>query len=178
MLVKYCSRVFALQLVSTAILIVTLVIVGRQVAEGRRAAYSTAYAVVREILQSPETRAARRHVLTQLDDPKKFDEWSTDDKQIAEIVCQSYDDAAIMCRRGMLPANVVADSWGDSLRRSWPIVLPLVVAYREKREAPELWDDFEWMAELAAHSPGPSMGRLQRCRNKVGDWIGGSDRPR
>ena len=54
-----------------------------------------------------------------------------------------------MCKHGMMPTDVLADGWGDSLRRSWDILRPLVLRYRSDRDAPELWDDFEWLAGVA-----------------------------
>jgi hypothetical protein len=183
---------FVLQLVSTAVLLVTLTFVGRQVAEGRRAAYATAFGVVVGILQSQEIRNARGHVLNNLGPretknwsghkvlwpSKEFSKWDERDRNLAASVCQSYDTAAIMCRRGMLPPDVVADSWGDSLRKIWPIVKPLIDEYQISR-APEYWDDFVWMAELAHSQPWKHQKRWRRkIRVKLGDWVGGSDRPR
>ena len=49
----------------------------------------------------------------------------------------------------MIPAKVVADSWGDSLRKTWGILAPLVTYYRLQRNSGEYWDDYEWLAGQA-----------------------------
>jgi hypothetical protein len=168
----------ALNVVSTLVLVVTLVLVGRQVAEGRRAAYATALGIVYELLQSPEVRRSRGVVLGELRG-KPFDTWSGSDRDHAANVCQSYDAAAIVCRRGMLPPDVVADSWGSSLRRTWPVVRPLVDERRREGGAPELWDDVEWLVHIAEHREWASPRSLpQRFAQAVGDSIAGRDRPR
>lgn len=43
--------------------------------------------------------------------------------------------------------NIIIDNWGPSLRRSWPILSPLVYEYRQMFEAEEYWDDFEWLVK-------------------------------
>ncbi|WP_459546674.1 DUF4760 domain-containing protein [Nocardia sp. X0981] len=77
--------------------------------------------------------------------------------QRAEKVCHSYYCVGIMCRNGFIPTNVVADSWGDSLRTCWNGLQPLVEKYRSERNPPQLWDEFPWLAERAVelHRTGP-----------------------
>jgi hypothetical protein len=54
-----------------------------------------------------------------------------------------------MVRYGFLPKEHIVDSWEASLRRSWPLVLPIILAYRQERNSAEIWDDFEWLAREA-----------------------------
>ncbi len=62
---------------------------------------------------------------------------------------QNYDCVGIMCRQGFIPVAVVADSWGDSFRRTWAILAPLAASYRVTRNSKESWDDYEWLAAQA-----------------------------
>lgn len=80
---------------------------------------------------------------------KNFSAWTSDEKKRAEKVCHNYDAVGIICRNNLLPAHLVADSWGDSLRRCWNILSPLVAEYRTSRNSQEYWDDFEWLAREA-----------------------------
>ena len=51
--------------------------------------------------------------------------------------------------------------------------------YRVGREEPELWDDFEWLAGFARDHPWTQSTSWQvRTRARLGNWIGGLDRPR
>lgn len=163
------------QAVSTVAIVGTLWLVGRQVVEGRRAAHATAFGTLHAILQADEVRRARAHVLGALRD-KERDCWDEADRAAVGIVCSSYDAAAIMCRRGLLPVDLVADSWGDSIRRCWAIVAPLVAERRTQYGSPEYWDDFEWMASQASSQPWLTTSITARLRAEVGRWVGGTTR--
>jgi len=138
----------ALNTVSALALLVTVLIMAFQIREMRRATYAAAFKAVYDMLQTDDVRNARRIVLGTLSS-KPFDSWTDEEKRIAEKVCSSYDTVAIMVRNGMVPADVVADSWGDSLRRTWRVLSPLVDAYRAQRNSSEYWDDYEWLAKQA-----------------------------
>ena len=137
-----------LNTVSALALLVTVLIMAFQIREMRRATYAAAFKAVYDMLQTDDVRNARRIVLGTLAS-KPLDSWTDEEKRIAEKVCSSYDTVAIMVRNGMVPVDVVADSWGDSLRRTWHILSPLVNAYRVQRNSREYWDDYEWLAEQA-----------------------------
>lgn len=172
--------VFVLQLVALVVLVVTMLVIGRQTSEARRAAYAQAFGVVFQILQEQSVRDARRVVLRSLTG-MPVEEWTEAEIQSAEIVCATYDTAAIMCRHGMLPVDVLADSWGDSIRRSWVTLEPLVSDYRAKRDANELWDDFQWLALEAEafvhHRHFQRLSALDRVRSRVANVVAGADHP-
>ncbi|MET8653914.1 DUF4760 domain-containing protein [Nocardia aurea] len=135
--------------VSTAVIaLVAATLVIWQVSEMRRATYATAFKAVHDLLQQEELRQDRRFVLTTLR-PRPVDTWTNDEIVRAERVCASYDAVGIMCRMKFIPIDVVAVSWGDSLRTSWTILRPLVERYRAERGAPEFWNDFQRLAGRA-----------------------------
>lgn len=124
------------------------VIVVWQVVEARRATFASAFKVAYDILQAEDLRRDRRVVSAVLKS-KDLASWTHEEIAHAERVCQSYDAIGIMCRHGYLPTKVIADSWGDSLRTTWCVVRPLVERYRIDRNAPEFWDDYQWLAKEA-----------------------------
>ena len=134
--------------VPSLIALITAIFILLQVKEIKRATYTGAFKAIYEILQDEEKRKARGHVLNVLS-KKEYKDWTDEDKKIAEKVCHNYDSAGIIVRNKMLPTKIVADSWGDSLRRCWSILHPLVRDYRTTRNSDEFWDDFEWLAKKA-----------------------------
>jgi len=136
------------QIVSAVILVVTALILWIQISETRRATYTTAFKAVYDMLQDEAKREDRGFVLGDLAN-KPFNTWTPTEKQRAEKVCHNYDAVGIICRNRLLPTHLVADSWGDSLRRCWTILSPLVTEYRTTRNSREFWDDFEWLAREA-----------------------------
>lgn len=136
------------QILSAIILVVTAVILWIQISETRRATYTSAFKAVYDMLQDENKRKDRGFVLGELS-KKAFDTWTPQEKERAEKVCHNYDAVGIICKNRLLPTKLVADSWGDSLRRCWKILAPLVSEYRTARNSLEFWDDFEWLAREA-----------------------------
>jgi hypothetical protein len=133
---------------STLVLTVTLVFAHREIREIRHATYATSYKAAVDILQAEDIRSARRFVFTELEN-KPFENWSKDERRVAEKVCHTYDTVGQMVRHGMLPKKFIVDSWGPSLRRSLPILYPLIASLRTQLNADEVWDDFQWLAKEA-----------------------------
>jgi ADP-ribose pyrophosphatase YjhB (NUDIX family) len=109
------------------------------------AAHSQVYRAAVDILQGESVRSARRIVLSNLAGTKPS-RWSKKQRAAAETVCHTYDSVGIMVRYGMLPVEFIADSWGDSLRKTWKILAPLIEEYRQMRGSPEYWDDYQYLA--------------------------------
>ena len=136
------------QIASAITLIVTAVVLWLQINATRRASYTSAFKAVYDMLQDEAKRDDRGFVLGELA-KKSFDMWTPQEKKRAEKVCHTYDAVGIICRNRLLPTDLIADSWGDSLRRCWKVLAPLVSEYRTARNSREFWDDFEWLARQA-----------------------------
>lgn len=136
------------QITSSVILLLTAFILWLQIQATKRAAYASAFKEVYDMLQDETRRNERGFVLGNLA-KRDYDTWTDDDKKQAEKVCHNYDAVGIICRHKLLPTKLIADSWGDSLRRCWRTLKPIVFEYRKKRDSNEFWDDFEWLAQQA-----------------------------
>jgi hypothetical protein len=136
-------------------LLVTVIIMTRQTGEMRRSTHATAFQVTFDMLQAEDVRTARGVVLSTLKD-KPLKSWTEEEIREAEKVCYTYDSVAIMIRNGVVPVKAVADNWGDSLRRTWRILEPMVKSYRSERNAGEFWDDYEWLAKEAEKYQKPA----------------------
>lgn len=114
--------------------------------------HAQAYGVAHGILQPPNVREARRKIFQNFanDDFAHPEVLSPDARDSAEVVCHTFDSVGLLVRHGLLPAKHVAYPYAHSLRQSWRILSPLIVAYRASREAPELWTAFEELASIAA----------------------------
>lgn len=132
---------------STLIILISLGFLWWQLREVQRATHAQSYFSILNSLQDREIREARGRVFTLAG--KELKEWNSDDIKIAEIVCSSYDVVGILVRHKMVTETIIIDSWGDSLRKLWPILQPLVGKYRTERGVPEFWDDFESLANHA-----------------------------
>ena len=111
----------ALEAISTTITaafaLFTARIVITQILEMRRATHATAFKAVYDMMQADDIRAARGLVMGALSQ-KPLSQWTRDERDTAEKVCQNYDAVGIMCKRGFIPTEVVADSWGGLLAQN------------------------------------------------------------
>lgn len=130
-------------------LVSTLGFVIRQLIIMRRTLHAQAYSVAREILQDEKVRKERRLVFKHVSKYNSIDEWSKSERKRAQIVCHTYDSVGQMVKNHLLPKNIVIDNWNTSLIRCKTILVPLVEKYRRDWGAPELWDDFLWLAHEA-----------------------------
>lgn len=125
--------------------ILAAVYAAKQFKEMRKSTQAQSYTLVITHLQNEEVREARRMVFSLENIP--FNKWYKNNKarRAAEIVCHTYDAVGQMVRNNFLQRKIIFDSWGPSLRRSWPILAPLVQKYRREFLAEEYWDDYEWL---------------------------------
>ncbi len=116
-----------------------------QLSEMRRTTQAQAYSVAREILQDERARKARRTVFQLGREARPLEKWTKEEIEDAEIVCHTYDTVGQMVRYRLLWKIMIIDSWGHSIRASWPVVSPLVNKYRRDWDQIETWDDYEWL---------------------------------
>ena len=134
-----------LPIINTTMIFITCWFIILQVIEMRRTTHAQAYGIAREILQDEKVRAARKTIFNLGEKATSLNNWTQDEIRAAEIVCHTYDTVGQMIRNKLLPIKYIIDSWGPSLRKSWPIVSPLVIKDRDKWDAIEAWDDYEWL---------------------------------
>jgi Domain of unknown function (DUF4760) len=127
--------------------IVTAVILLWQLREVQRANRGQSYLTIVQYVQDESVRQARGVAFGLHSVPPES--WSEEQVHAAEKVCASYDVIGMLARRKLVDEEMIVDSWGDSLRRLWPILEPLISRYRRERNAPEFWDDFEYLAKRA-----------------------------
>jgi hypothetical protein len=67
-------------------------------------------------------------------------------RDLAEVVCRSYNDLAVMITREMLPADAANPAWISETKRLWPILSEFAVEERQRLSDPQLWIAFETLA--------------------------------
>ncbi len=134
--------------ITTVIAAFATIFVVLQLRSSILATQAQTYALVINLTQNEEIRQARKIVFSALKGRKPTD-WTAKETVAAERVCHTYDAVGQMVRNKYLPKKVIVDSWGPSLRLSWPILSPLVQKYRQEFNANEYWDDYEWLAKEA-----------------------------
>jgi hypothetical protein len=147
---------------SSVFVLISFLFLASQIREARKAAVGQAFLGIVAVVQDQSMREARRRVFALRD--TDLNQWTEENISDVEKVCQSYDIFGILCRHRLVPTKMVIDSWRDSLTLAWSICEPYVASLRAQREAPEFWDDFEWLAKQAQKR---GRRRIARTRDRL-----------
>ena len=66
----------------------------------------------------------------------------------------------------MFNKELIVDSWGNSLRKAEPLLMPLVKEYRSKWKSEEIWDGFEWLCNEANEFQRKMNGKRRQRQNE------------
>jgi len=97
-------------------------------------------------LQTPHVRESRTIVRQQLKG-KSYDAWTPEEKRAADMVCSTYDVAAILIfQESLVPARPFVENWGASIRDCYEILLPHIQEMqRPDNSGTEYWKAFGQM---------------------------------
>ena len=141
----FWNKVQALATIITGlVLFVTLILIWLQLRSSRKTQELQGFVQVVDWLQREEIRRARRKVY-ELENRNHL-KWSQDDRWEVEKVCHNFDVVGDMLKKKLISKRVV-ENWGFTIKKCWVIVKPLIEQYREDRKFPELWKNFQWLAE-------------------------------
>lgn len=138
-----------LQAATLLVVILGMLAALKQFRAARHSTWTQGFTYCVNSIQSEKARRARRLVFDLRDKSRPYltpAELLPEERDSIEEVCQAFDVVGMMARWGMVPKEIILDSWCDSLRRLWPICERHVLNERERRKAPEFWDDFQWLA--------------------------------
>ena len=131
-------------ILSSVIIAITALFALRQLVEMKRSTTVTAYMKIVDILQAEDVRQARKAVLTTLK-AKKHTEWTESEIAHAEKVCHTFDTVGRLVMFALTRKDLVIDSAGDSIQKTWVVLEPFVRAYQGQRGR-NYWDEYEWLA--------------------------------
>lgn len=112
----------------------------------------------REVLESPEFRAAQRFVslelpqrLADLTEARKLSEMNplTGDYQAILTVANFFESMGLFVRNGIIDKTIACNFWYFIILRNWKALAPFIEVYRD-RVGPSAWVYFEYLAVLAA----------------------------
>jgi hypothetical protein len=151
-LAQWSQVLSSVAIVGTFIIYYFLLLAARRASEAQNLLTTITY------LQQPHVRAARGSLLNLLDRktdmPKPLADWQEEDRAAAATAISGYDAVAILCRRNIVPVDVIVENWGNSILRCRKAAQPLLDEYRKPEHyGAAYWDDFEWLYTKARNSP-------------------------
>jgi hypothetical protein len=157
---KYTQSNYTI-IVALLFLLVLVIVSFLVVVELRRIKYSTSFKTAVDMLQQPNVRSARGLIMDMYDDLttqkitetqiKDIKQWTEEQIKAGDLVCATYDTVGIMVNKGLIPIDMVADSWGKSLRKTFTVLRHLIDERRREFGGGnhEYWDDYEQLAKEA-----------------------------
>ena len=113
--------------------------------EAAKTAELQGYMSVIEYMQATDASERRRLVLSAADGDS-FPETSRE-REAARDVCQRFQTVGILVARGLLPRELFATYWDDSISKCWETLARWVREERIRMAAPRYCDAFESLAE-------------------------------
>ena len=139
------------QIVTALVLLATFLIGFRQLRAMNKANQAQTHFKIFDILCRDEIVKARRIVMTRLfkrGEKQYLRDWTEEEKEAAETVCRTYDQAGLYVRLEMIPSKDFVRDWRDSITKCHEAVKPLLEVYRSDR-GDDFWENFERLAEKA-----------------------------
>lgn len=131
----------------TITFLISLLLIYNQLRNMRLSTMATSFSKALDILQDEDRRKDRKIVFELENIP--LDKWTDEQRRVGERVIHSYDQVGTMIQARMFDKELIVDSWGNSLRRLKPILMPLVLEYRKEWDSYEVWDGFQWLCDEA-----------------------------
>jgi len=128
----------------------------------------------RETLESPEFREAQSFVSFEL--PKRLSDPNearkiaqlpfVDEYQAIGTVANFFESLGLFVKKGIIDRDIACDAWSYVVLRNWNALAP-VTTYVRLMTAPELWENFEYLAmisqqHMATHTGGDYPRGLAR----------------
>jgi hypothetical protein len=133
--------------VTAFIALVTAIIALRQVWEAKRARSIDAFLTISSDLSTPEARAARRSIYTQIR-LLKAEELTWEQRECVSVVGISFDRLGVAINKGLLPADVALEMYFETVIKTWDSIKHVVVFERKQRGYETHLHNFEYLYGL------------------------------
>ncbi len=102
---------------------------------------------VREIIGTQEAAEHRRWVYTEL--PHEARPLGEAAKQKVGRIARDFDHIGLLCRNGLLPAEIIATTYARNIKTMWMLLKPEITNLRGEVSDDDYFVEFQWLAELA-----------------------------
>jgi hypothetical protein len=125
--------------------VVNLVIAATLARTARRNAIGSVFTWAADLLSRDTVVRARKDIFQNLKSHHErdgtYENMDESLKESFEIACRTYDLVGIAGHNGLLPRNIIAAEWGDSIIRLHELCEPYLHELRRTR-GPDFWDNF------------------------------------
>jgi len=135
--------------VAALVAVATVFFVWRQIVEARRAVQAQALLTLMLSMQTPEVVVARAKLYKLRDDGLSGKDLLAHAAEI-EPAIRVLDTVGVFAKRNLLPREALLASWGGMICEVWSASEEFINARRQLHKRPDLWKEFEELANGAA----------------------------
>lgn len=138
-------------LLALAVAAVTAIAGFRQVRVAKQASRMSVFVDVVKQLQDEQARQDRAHLYKLTG--KEYDQWTESDRAACDRACALLDVTGTLTLRRACPRSFIIAQWATPIMRCYVAAYPRIRYRRRWHSDARFWASFQWLAELAAHSP-------------------------
>ena len=138
------------QAILAAILLIYAVVVARDIRESIKARHLDGMRYVRDLIATPEAAEQRRWVYEELGRvPRPM---SIENAAKVQAICRDFDGIGVLCRKGLLPAEIIVETYSRNILDMWERLKPSVEELRQAMNDSYCYLEFEWLSIKATEA--------------------------
>ncbi len=141
--------------------VVCALVLAYEVRESIKTRHFEGMAYVRNLIGTKKAANQRRWVYQEL--RKKGWPLSDEDQERAQSVCRDFDHIGLLCRKDLLPREIIAETYNRNILDMWKRLERFVKQWRVEKKDEDYYWEFEWLAKQAQ----AAEDRLQKQRRKA-----------
>lgn len=138
-------------------------VVAREFRESIKTRYLDGMKYVRDLIATPEAGEKRDWVYNELGNVTR--PLSREDADRVRAICRDFDFIGLLCRKGLLPTEIITETYSRNILEMWDRLRPSVEELRQTAHDPYYYLEFEWLALKAAKARGVV------ARKSPADWL-------
>jgi hypothetical protein len=124
-----------------------LLVVAMEIRESMKARHLEGMRYIKSLISSEEAAEKRKWAYQEL----RKASWplSPDDEREALAICRDFDHIGFLCRHGLIPVDLVAETYNHNIVDMWNRLQRFVTEWRDQRGDEDYFWEFEWLAGRA-----------------------------
>ena len=87
---------------------------------------------------------------------------SSENADKARDICRDFDHIGLLCRKGLLPTNIIIRTYNRNILEIWGQLKPVIDQFRKEAQDKDYFAEFDWLADHAS--------KVKSSLIKLGRW--------
>ncbi len=133
--------------VAQGVAALALLVIAADIRESIKARHLEGIRYIKGLIGSEEASNLRKWVYQEL----RKAEWPLppENKKKALAVCRDFDHIGFLCRKGLVPVDLVVETYNRNIVDMWNRLERFILQWRQQRNDEDYFWEFEWLARNA-----------------------------